>query len=98
MLETSEKRTQKKSSFITLILATITLFALVYYFVAAQWNVVELLHFCLGIIGLWMPLGVLFYLLLKRQVEEPIVRLTFSAIASYTLTTLIYFGLAVFRL
>ncbi|MEH2082667.1 MAG: hypothetical protein V7K89_22605 [Nostoc sp.] len=98
MLEISEKITQKKSTFITIILATITLFALVYYLGETQWNVVELLRFGLGVIFLWMPLGALFYLLLKRQVQKPIVRFTFSAIASYTLTTLIYFGLAVFYL
>ncbi|MEH1839545.1 MAG: hypothetical protein V7L20_12415 [Nostoc sp.] len=98
MLETSEKIVKKKSSFLTLFVATITLFVLVYYLVATEWNVVELLRFCLGTVLLWMPLGALFYLLLKRQVQEPIVRLTFSAIASYTLTTLIYFGLAVLQL
>lgn len=98
MLETSEKIIQKQSSFITLIVATITLFALIYYLVMTEWNVVEFLRFGVGIILLWMPLGSLFYLLLKRQVQEPIVRFTFSAIASYTLTTLIYFGLAVLQL
>ncbi|QKQ73066.1 hypothetical protein [Nostoc sp. TCL240-02] len=98
MLETSERIIQKKSSFITLIVATITLSALIYYLVSTQWNIVELLHFCLGTALLWMPIGALFYLLLKRQVQEPIVRFTFSAIASYTVTTLIYFGLCLLRL
>ncbi|MEH1988499.1 MULTISPECIES: hypothetical protein [unclassified Nostoc] len=63
-----------------------------------EWDLFELLRFSLGIVGLWMPLSALFYLLLRRQVEEPIVRFTFSAIASYTLTTLIYFGLAILKL
>ncbi|MEH2066869.1 MAG: hypothetical protein V7K47_01630 [Nostoc sp.] len=97
MLEISKIIT-RKSSFITLFLATITLFALVYYLVASQWNVVEFIRFCLGTALLWMPLGALFYLLLKRQVQEPIVRFTLSAIASYSLTTFIYFALAVSHL
>ncbi|QKQ73067.1 hypothetical protein [Nostoc sp. TCL240-02] len=89
---------QKQSNFINITTVTITLIAIGYYLVVTEWNVVELLRFCIGIIFLWMPLGALFYILLKRQVQEPIVRLTFSAIASYTLTTLIYFSLAVMKL
>ncbi|WP_138498277.1 hypothetical protein [Nostoc sp. PA-18-2419] len=98
MFEISQKTTHRKLSFITIILATITLLTLVYYLGKTEWNIIELLRFCIGIIFLWMPLGALFYLLLKRQVQETIVRFTFSAIASYTLTTLIYFALAVFHL
>ncbi|PHM05582.1 hypothetical protein, partial [Nostoc sp. 'Peltigera malacea cyanobiont' DB3992] len=98
MLKISEKITNKKSSFMTLVVATISLFALVYYLIATEWNLVELLRFGLGVIVLWMPLGASLYLLLKRQVQEPIIRFTFSAIASYTLTTLIYFALAIFYL
>ncbi|MEH2238944.1 hypothetical protein [Nostoc sp.] len=89
---------KNKSSFLTITTATITLIAIGYYFAETEWNIVEFLRFCAGAVLLLMPLGALFYLLLKRQVQEPIVRFTFSAIASYTLTTLIYFGLAVFKL
>ena len=89
---------KKQLNFLTITTVAITLIAIGYYLVATQWNIFELLRFCVGAILLWMPLGSLLYLLLKRQVQEPIVRFTFSAIASYTLTTLIYFALAVFKL
>ncbi|MEH2082665.1 MAG: hypothetical protein V7K89_22595 [Nostoc sp.] len=88
---------KKQSTFITTTTVTITVIAIIYYLIKTEWNIVEFLRFCVGSVLLWMPLGALFYLLLKRQVQEPIVRFTFSAIASYTLTTLIYFGLAVFH-
>ncbi|MEH2082664.1 MAG: hypothetical protein V7K89_22590 [Nostoc sp.] len=68
---------QKQSSFLTITTVTITLIAIFYYLVSIQWNVVEVLHFCLGIIALWMPLGALLYILLKQQVQEPIVHFTF---------------------
>ncbi|MEH2333281.1 hypothetical protein [Nostoc sp.] len=89
---------KNKSSFITITTATITLIAIGYYFAETEWKIVEFLRFFVGIILLWIPLGALFYLLLKRQVQEPIVRFTFSAIASYSLTTFIYFALTVFHL
>ena len=59
---------------------------------------IEFIRFSLGIVVLWAPLGGLFYILLEEQVPDRIVRFTFSAIASYTLTTLAFFGLAVLQL
>jgi hypothetical protein len=78
--------------------AIITLCSLSYYLVVTKWNLIELWHFALGITLLWLPFGSVFYIVLKRQVKDKIIRLAFSAIASYTLTTLIYFGLAVLQL
>lgn len=88
----------KRSTSISLTLAMITLFALSYYWVVVEWNLGEFVRFCGGIILLWLPLGACFYLLCKKQIEDPIICFTFSAIGSYTLTTLAYFGLAVLKL
>lgn len=82
----------------SLTLAIITLLALSYYWIATEWNLFEFIRFCGGIIVLWMPFGAVFYILLGQQAPDPIIRFTFSTIASYTLTTLIYFGLAVLKI
>ncbi len=88
----------KKLNYVSVFFAAITLFSLSYYLVETEWNLEELASFCGGITLLWMPLGTCFYLLLKKQVEDSVVCFTFSAIASYTLTTLAYFGLSVLKL
>lgn len=83
---------------IKLLTLILVISSLSYYLVKMEWNLEELVRFCGGITLLWIPLGACFYLLLKKQVEDSIVCFTFSAIASYTLTTLAYFGLAVLKL
>ena len=88
----------KKLNYVPVIFAAITLFSLSYYLVKIEWNLEELARFCVGITLLWMPLGACFYLLLNKQTEDSVVCFTFSAIASYTLTTLAYFGLSVLKL
>src|SRR5260370_34938721 len=49
----------------------------------------------LGLTFLWGPLGALLYVVLRRSVEDPTVRLALSFAGSYSLTTLLYFAVAV---
>src|SRR5207253_1566512 len=48
----------------------------------------------IGVAALWGPAGALIYLLLRSQVADSLTRFTLSAIGSYALTTLAYFGAA----
>src|SRR4051812_33049929 len=69
--------------------------ALYYLFVAMGWTPEEVLRAAGGVVALWGPGAVLFYLLLRTEIPSPGARLTLSAIASYAVTTLAYFGCAV---
>jgi hypothetical protein len=51
-----------------------------------------------GVILLWLPVGAIVYVLLARYELPGLTRFTFSSVASYTLTTLLYFGLSVVNL
>ena len=71
---------------------------LVWYVAALGWDFGELARFALGIVMLWGPCGALLYLALRAEVPDRTARLTLCLIASYAVTTLVYFGLAVVRL
>jgi hypothetical protein len=63
-----------------------------YYFLEMKFGLVELPVFILGVFALWLPLGGRFYHLLREEFADPFDRFTFAALASYSLTTLFYFG------
>ncbi len=77
------------------ILLFAALLLLGYYAISNNWTVYELGRCLLGVAFLWGPIGALLYVLLRRPVEDPIVRLALSCAGSYTLTTLFYFAAAV---
>jgi hypothetical protein len=64
----------------------------IYYFFGMKFGLFELPVFILGVFALWLPLGGLFYHLLRDEVADRLDRFTFAALASYSLTTLSYFG------
>ncbi len=66
-----------------------------YYGIATNWSVYELWRCVLGLALLWGPLGALLYILLRRSVADPTVRLALSYAGSYSLTTLVYFAASV---
>lgn len=71
---------------------------LAYYFIRMGWGPIELVRYCSGIVALWLPLGAVLYILFRAQVHDRVAKITLSAIASYALTTLAYFGLATIHL
>src|SRR5260370_21014355 len=77
----------------TLLLAAFLLLG--YYGIATNWSVYELGRCVLGLALLWGPLGTLLYILLRRSVADPTVRLALSYAGSYSLTTLVYFASSV---
>jgi hypothetical protein len=66
-----------------------------YLFKGMGFGLCELLHCVAGATALWAPIGWLVFLLLHDQFSDILSRLTFSAVASYALTTLLYFGFCV---
>jgi len=66
-----------------------------YYGVALNWSIQEFATCLAGMALLWGPIGALLYVTLGRAIVDPMVRLSFSCVASYTLTTLLYFAVAV---
>ena len=84
--------------FIRLSAMIISALCLMYCYVTLQWTPVELVRFVVGIFILWFPVAAIVYALLNKEVESASIRFTLSLLASYTLTTLLYFGLAVFGL
>lgn len=81
-----------------ILLVVADLVAVLYYWFAMGWSALETARLALGATALWAPMGLLLYLLLGAEIPDRTVRLTLSAAASYTLTTLAYFALAVFHL
>src|SRR5438477_4568402 len=69
--------------------------ALLYFFFSTGWGILEVPRVLIGVIALWGPATALIYLLLRTQVADTLTRFTLSAIASYALTTLAYFGASV---
>ncbi len=65
-----------------------------YLFGGMNFGPLEAPLFILGIFALWLPLGGLFYHLLRKEIADPLDRFTFAALASLSLTTLCYFGCA----
>ena len=63
-----------------------------YYCFSTNWSVYELGRCLIGVVLLWGPLGALLYILLRRPVADPTVRLALSYAGSYSLTTLLYFA------
>jgi hypothetical protein len=55
----------------------------------------ELVRVVVGFGALWLPVGWLVWLVTREEIEDPLSRFTFSAIASYAVTPLLYFALAV---
>ena len=87
-----------KKNFNFLIPVVVALISIAYYLISTQWQVLEILSFIAGIIALWVPLGALFYIKCKKEIEDQVICFTFSFIASYCTTTLIYFLLAVLHI
>lgn len=75
-------------------LALVGIVMLTSYFAAMGWDGPEFARFALGVTALWGPGAALSYVLLRGALDDSVGRLTLSAIASYALTTLAYFGLA----
>lgn len=69
--------------------------AIFYLFLGVDFNPLEACLFVLGLTGLWLPVGGTCYRLLRDEIPGRLDRFTFSALASYSLTTLLYFGCAV---
>ncbi len=76
----------------------VTCLLLGYYGIALHWSIQEFAYCLVGMALLWGPIGALLYLSLERAIVDPTVRLSFSCVGSYTLTTLLYFAVAVPRL
>jgi hypothetical protein len=76
------------------ILLPAALLLLGYYFISCHWSIFEIGRCLLGIALLWGPLGALLYVVLRRSVGDPTVRLALSYAGSYALTTLVYFAAA----
>ena len=73
----------------------LTALALAYYFsVAMHFGPLEGPLFLIGLTALWLPIGGTCYLLLRQEMPDRLDRFTFSALASLSLTTLLYFGFA----
>jgi hypothetical protein len=66
----------------------------VYYFHVMEFDFMELTEFLIGSIALWLPMGGLFFVLLKKEIVDDTIRVAVSALASYCLTTLAYFTFA----
>src|SRR5258708_4468319 len=79
------------------ILLLVPLLLLAYYCFSTNWSLYELGRCLLGVALLWGPLGALLYILLRRSVADPTVRLALSYAGSYSLTTLVYFAASVMR-
>ena len=69
--------------------------AMLYYLFATGWTILELPRVLIGVAALWGPATAVIYLILRTQVVDGLARFTLSAIASYALTTLAYFGASV---
>ncbi len=81
-----------------MLLASANFSGLLYYVVATGCGPIEALRWMVGVTALWGPLWLLLYWLLASQVPDRIVRASLCAAASYALTTLTYFALAVVQL
>jgi hypothetical protein len=77
------------------VLLAAALLLLGYYFISGHWSVYEIGRCLVGVALLWGPLGALLYVMLRRPIEDPTVRLALSCVGSYSLTTLLYFASAV---
>jgi len=75
-----------------------SLLLLISYFYFMDFDFVEFIYFTVGILLLWGPIGLAVFNLTKKYISDRVVRLAFSLSASYTLTTMIYFSLAIFDL
>lgn len=71
---------------------------LVYLGLKLEWTFLESLRFILGIVLLWGPFALLCFAVLEDRIEETDVRLCLSLVASYTLSTAIYFVCSVLGL
>lgn len=72
---------------------------LLYYLFSMQWTPYEFVRTLVGLAALWLPIGSVVYLLLSRkETISSLNRLVFSLIASYSLTTLFFFGFSVIQL
>jgi len=81
-----------------IVLGCTTAFLGAYYCRALNLGPLELVRFVTSAVALWMPVGAWLYLLLRSEVSDRVVRLAFSAGASYALTTLFYFAAATLHL
>src|SRR6266487_2850948 len=70
----------------------------VYFAMRLAFSFNEVFSFVLGLFALWAPLAIVVYQSLEGELEDSLPRVTFSLIASYTLTTLLYFLLAAVHL
>jgi hypothetical protein len=65
---------------------------LVFLFWGTSFGPLELLRCLAGLAALWAPVGAVVFLALDGKIDDFLSRLTFSAIASFCLTTLAYFA------
>ena len=93
--QTTTTSNNKNKLYMRLGLIVISLIAITYCVVKLESSPLELVIALAGMAALWLPIGTFIYLLLPHQFPDNITRCTFSAIASYTLTTLAYFGFSV---
>jgi hypothetical protein len=66
-----------------------------YYGIELNWSIQEIATCLVGMALLWGPIAALVYVALGGTIVDPMVRLCFSCAASYALTTLLYFAVAV---
>jgi hypothetical protein len=76
-------------------LASLSLFGTVAFFAINEWTIGELLRVGIGLMALWFPFAGIIFLSVRTSFDDLLSRLTFSAIASYSLTTLTYFCFSV---
>ena len=72
-------------------LALLSLAGAIAFFAINDWTIGELLRVGAGLLALWFPFGGIIFLAVRSSFQDLLSRLTFAAIASYSLTTLIFF-------
>jgi hypothetical protein len=77
--------------------AVVNLALVVYYLWSLAWTPLELVRFLGGLFVLWAPCAFLLFLEFRNAIGITLIRGCLSALASYALTTLLYFGFASLR-
>jgi hypothetical protein len=77
-------------------IALVNLGLLLIYFYRLDWTPLEIVRFTVGVALLWGPLAAACFAALHSAGVDGVVRVSFSLVASYCLTTLLYFVCAFF--
>lgn len=80
------------------ILPPVCLILLILFLLLGNFSPQEIGLVPIGLVALWLPLGALIHVLVRQQFPDSLARWTFCAIASYGLTTLVFFTVAVIDL